>query len=79
MAYKKVKTCLPICIHIYIYIYVCVCVCVCVSYGRRQRWGHLKESNHLQDLGVEWIFRKWGGEAWTGLVWLRIGAGDGRM
>jgi hypothetical protein len=25
------------------------------------------------------ICRKWDGEAWTGLIWLRIGAGDGRF
>ena len=35
----------------------------------------------MEDLGVDWriilrwIFRKWGGEAWTGLIWLRIGTG----
>jgi hypothetical protein len=23
------------------------------------------------------IFRKWDGEAWTGLIWLRIGTGGG--
>jgi hypothetical protein len=24
---------------------------------------------------LEWIFKKWDGEAWTGLLWLRIGTG----
>jgi hypothetical protein len=24
---------------------------------------------------IVWIFRKWDGEAWTGLLWLRIGTG----
>ena len=24
---------------------------------------------------LRWIFRKWDGEAWTGLIWLRIGTG----
>jgi hypothetical protein len=22
---------------------------------------------------LKWIFRKWDGEAWTGLIWLRVG------
>jgi hypothetical protein len=25
------------------------------------------------------IFKKWDGEAWTGLVWLRIGTGGGHL
>jgi len=25
---------------------------------------------------LRWIFRKWNGEAWTGLIWLRMGTGD---
>ena len=37
--------------------------------------------NHLEDLGVEgmilkWIFKKRDGEAWTGLIWLRIETRD---
>jgi hypothetical protein len=24
---------------------------------------------------LNWIFRKWVGGAWTGLIWLRIGTG----
>jgi hypothetical protein len=24
---------------------------------------------------LKWIFKRWDGEAWTGLIWLRIGIG----
>jgi hypothetical protein len=40
------------------------------------------EINHLEDYGVDgmillkYIFRKWNEKTWTGLLWLRIGAGD---
>jgi hypothetical protein len=49
------------------------------------RWGDLKERDHLEDLGIDrriilkWIFKKWDGEALTGLIWLRIGKGGGRL
>jgi hypothetical protein len=33
----------------------------------RSRWGII----------LRWIFKKWDGETWTGLIWLRIGTGSG--
>jgi len=64
----------------------------CRTYGRREVvhtgfwWGHLREGHHLEDPDLDWriilrwIFRKWnGGGAWTGLIWLRVGADDGRF
>jgi hypothetical protein len=42
-------------------------------------WGNLTERDYLVYLGVDgriilkWIFRKWDGRAWAGLVCLRIG------
>jgi hypothetical protein len=41
--------------------------------------GNLKEGNHLENLCpfgriiFTQIFSKWDGEAWTGLIWPRIG------
>jgi hypothetical protein len=45
----------------------------------------LKETDHLEDLGADGrillkrIFKTWDGEAWTGLICLRIGTGGGRL
>jgi len=41
-------------------------------------WENIRERNHLEDPGVDgrimrWTFRKCAGEAWIGLIWLRIG------
>ena len=47
-------------------------------------WGELRESGHLEDLDVDVrvvikrIFKNCDGEAWTGLMWPRIGTG-GRL
>jgi hypothetical protein len=28
---------------------------------------------------LKWFFKKWDGEAWTGMMWLSIGTGGGRF
>ena len=43
------------------------------------------ERDHLGDPGIDvkiilkCIFKKWDGEAWTGSVWVWIGAGGGHL
>jgi hypothetical protein len=47
--------------------------------------GNLRERDHVEDLGVDGrdilkcVFKKWDGEAWTGLIWLWIGTDGGRL
>jgi len=48
-------------------------------------WGNLRERDHLEDpsingrITLQWIFKMWGEEAWTGLIWLRIGTCGGHF
>jgi len=48
-------------------------------------WGHLRESDHLEDQGVDgriilrWIFRKWNVVAGTGSMLLRLGKVSGHL
>jgi hypothetical protein len=47
--------------------------------------GKPEGKNYLEDPGVDGmiilrlIFRKWNVEVWTGLIWLRIRKGGGRL
>jgi hypothetical protein len=56
--------------------------------GEVHKWfwlGDLMEGEHLEDLGVDgriilkWILKKWDGDAWSGLMWYRIGTGGVRL
>jgi hypothetical protein len=59
-------------------------------WGRREActgfwWGNMRERDRWGDPGVDgriilgWIFKKWDGGVRTGLGWLRIGTGGGRL
>jgi hypothetical protein len=63
----------------------------CGTYGVQERCiqvygrGDLMERDHLVDRGVDvriilqWVFKKWVGQAWTELLLLRIETSVGRL
>jgi len=62
----------------------------CSMYGEkndayRVLVGNLRERDHFEDpvaeerIMLRWVFRKWNGGAWTGLIWFRIGTGGGLL
>jgi len=48
-------------------------------------WVNLRERAYLEDPGLDgriiirWTFRKLDEGVWTGLIWLKIGTGDGHL
>jgi len=50
-----------------------------VLVGRPVRKRPPGRPRHRWEKILEWIFRKWDGEAWTGLMCLRIGTGLGLL
>ena len=39
----------------------------------------LGRPRRIREDNIKWVFRTWGWEDWIGLIWLKIGKGDGRL
>jgi len=42
-------------------------------------WDHLEDRGEDGMILLRWIYRKWHGGAWSGLIWLRVGTGGGPL
>jgi len=48
-------------------------------------WGSISARHHLKYINIDGriilkcISKKWDGQFWTGLIWMRIGAGGGLL
>jgi hypothetical protein len=50
-----------------------------VLVGKPEGTRPLEKSRCRCEDNIKMIFRKWDGEKWTGLIWLRIGPGAGHL
>jgi hypothetical protein len=45
----------------------------------------MKGGDHMEDIGVDeriilqWMLERWGGEVWTGCIWLTVGTNGGLL
>jgi hypothetical protein len=52
--------------------------CIQGLVGIREEYRPLGRPRRGYDYNIIWIFKRWVGDAWNGLIWLRIGA-SGRL
>jgi hypothetical protein len=50
-----------------------------VLVGRPEGRRPLERPRHRWRIILKWIFKKWDGGTWSGLIWLRIGTGGGLL
>jgi hypothetical protein len=58
----------------YVFLYICI------QHVRGAWWGGMRKGDHLENLDIDGrIYKKWDGEVWTGLLWMRKWTGGGRL